>query len=119
MSSKNKIKIIVHNGGQLQVSTYKKLLKASYNNNQNIDGFNKDNDISTKTSKVYVNPETGQTIVAHRGTSGLTDWFNNAVYAIGGDKLYKLTPRYKEAKKVQNDASKKYGNKNITTIGHS
>ena len=47
------------------------------------------------------------------------DWGNNAVYALSGDTGYKLTPRYKQAKKVQEAAEKKYGAKNISTIGHS
>lgn len=113
-------KIIVHNGGKLAVSTFKNLLTASYDKKiKNIDGFIQDEKLSTKTSKVYYNPETGQSVVAHRGTSGFTDWFNNAVYAYGGEKLYKMTPRYKEAERVQQEASKKYGNENLTTIGHS
>lgn len=115
-----KKKIIVHNGGKLAVSTFKNLLNASYDKKQkNIDGFIQDESLSTKTSKVYYNPDTGQSVVAHRGTSGFTDWFNNAVYAYGGEKLYKMTPRFKEAEKVQKEASKKYGNQNLTTIGHS
>jgi hypothetical protein len=77
-----------------------------------------DRQLSTKTSKVYTHPS-GQVVVAHRGTSGVLDWGNNAFYALGGDFAYKLTPRYREAKKVQDQAEKKYGAKNITTIGHS
>ena len=38
---------------------------------------------------------------------------------MGGDLAYKLTSRYREARKVQQNAEKKYGAKNITTIGHS
>ena len=113
-------KIVVHNGGKLAISTFKNLLTASYDKKtKNVDGFIQDESLSTKTSKVYYNPETGQSVVAHRGTSGFTDWFNNAVYAYGGEKLYKMTPRYKEAERVQKEASKKYGNENLTTIGHS
>jgi len=51
--------------------------------------------------------------------SGVLDWSNNAMYGLVGDVGYKLTPRYKEALKVQQNAEKKYGAKNITTIGHS
>lgn len=114
-----KKKIAVHNGGKLKVSTFKNLLGASYNPKDEVDGFLLDKDLSSKTSKVYVNPNTNQTVVAHKGTSGFSDWLNNAVYAVGGKTLYKMTPRYKEAEKVQKDAEKKYGSKNITTIGHS
>jgi hypothetical protein len=38
---------------------------------------------------------------------------------LGGKEAYKLTPRYKEAEKVQRRAEKKYGASNVTTIGHS
>ena len=73
---------------------------------------------STKTSKIYVHPS-GQVVVAHKGTSGVLDWGNNAVYGLTGDVGYKLTGRYREAKKVQDTAERIYGAKNITTIGHS
>jgi hypothetical protein len=111
--------IAVHNGGKLSVSTFKNLLKSSYKPQDEVDGFIQDKNLSSKTSKVYVNPLTNQTVVAHQGTSGFSDWLNNAVYAVGGQTLYKMTPRYKEAEKVQKEAEKKYGSKNITTIGHS
>lgn len=105
-------------GGKLSVNHLKSLLKSSYSGNQ-VDGYTLDPSLSTKTSKVYLNPNTGQTVVAHRGTSGLSDWFNNAVYAVGGERAYKLTPRYQEAKRVQEAAEKKYGSNKVTTIGHS
>jgi hypothetical protein len=43
----------------------------------------------------YYNPNTNKAVVAHMGTSGLTDWFNNFIYGLGGKKLYKHTSRYK------------------------
>lgn len=107
-------------GGSLRPEELKGLLNASYDNNiENVGDFEIDKTISSKTSKVYVNPETGQAVVAHQGTKGLADWKNNLIYAIGGKRAYKKTDRYKEAKKVQNQASKKYGNESISTIGHS
>jgi hypothetical protein len=109
----------VNKGGKLKVNTLKGLLKASYNPVDEVDGFVRDKDISSKTSQVYYHPETKQTVVAHRGTSGFTDWFNNFAYAIGGPSLYKVTPRFKEAQKVQHDAEKKYGVEMLSTIGHS
>jgi hypothetical protein len=57
--------------------------------------------------------------VAHKGTSGVLDWGNNAVYGLTGDVGYKLTGRYREAKKDQDIAERIYGAKNITIIGHS
>jgi hypothetical protein len=107
-------------GGALSIGSLKNLLNASYDKKtKETDGFIQDRDLSTKTSKVYVNPDTGQTVVAHKGTTGFTDWANNAMYALGGETLYKTTDRYKEAKAVQRGAEKKYGRDNISTIGHS
>lgn len=107
-------------GGKLSTSDFKGLLDASYDPSiKNVGGFILDKPLSSSTSKVYRNPETGQVVVAHRGTEGISDWGNNAIYALGGKNAYKLTPRYKEAEKVQKRAEKKYGASNVSTIGHS
>lgn len=104
-------------GGGLKSDTFRKLLDSSYEGGD-VAGFIMDKQLSTSTSKVYKHPS-GQVVVAHRGTSGAMDWGNNLVYGLTGDVGYKLTSRYREAKKVQQNAEKKYGAKNITTIGHS
>jgi hypothetical protein len=107
-------------GGKLSAPELKGLLDASYDSKvKKVGDFEKDKKLSSSTSKVYRNPITGQVVVAHRGTAGITDWGNNALYALGGKEAYKLTPRYKEAEKVQRRAEKKYGAENVTTIGHS
>ena len=108
-------------GGALGAHEIRGLLDASYDKTvKNTNGWNKDEDLSTGKSKVFVNPETGKTAVVHRGTVGtLSDWRNNAVYALGGKKAYKETSRYKQAKDVQRAAEAKYGAENITTLGHS
>ena len=98
----------------------KTLLNASYDNKTDKVGeFLLDKDISSKTSKVYVNPNTGQSVVAHRGTSEISDWLNNAVYAYGGKKAYQYTPRYKDAERLQHQAEVKYGKSKVSTVGHS
>jgi len=106
-------------GKGLSAKNLKELLKASYSPKDKVGDFVMDKSLSSKTSKVYQNPQTGQVVVAHQGTQGWADWGNNLVYAIGGKWAYEKTPRYKEAKKVQEEAQQKYGAKNITTIGHS
>jgi len=107
-------------GGALSAKELKGLLGASYNPKiDKVGDFVLDSKLSTSTSKVYRNPNTAQVVVAHRGTEGLLDWGNNAVYALGGKTAYKMTPRYKEAEKVQKQAEKKYGKENVSTIGHS
>ena len=105
-------------GNGLKANTFQKLLEASYSGEKEVEGFIIDPSVSSKTSKVFVHPS-GHVVVAHMGTSGVLDWGNNAVYGAVGDVGYKLTPRYNEAYSVQQKAEKKYGAKNITTIGHS
>ena len=95
-------------------------MKASYDKNiKNVNGFIQDEALSTDNSKVFFNSGTGQVVIAHKGTQGIDDWLNNAIYGIGGIKAYKLTPRFKEAERVQLEAEAKYGANNISTIGHS
>jgi len=115
-----RFKTVVHkNGGKISFGNLRKLLDASYRTDEKAGDFVLDKDSSSKTSKVYINPDTKQVVVAHRGTSGFTDWFNNLAYAYGGEKYYKMTPRYKEAEKVQRRAEEKYGTDKVSTIGHS
>jgi hypothetical protein len=107
-------------GGKLSVKDFQGLLEASYDPTINkVGDFVKNSKLSTNTSKVYINPTTGQAVVAHKGTEGIMDWGNNASYALGGKWAYTSTSRYKEAEKVQKKAEKEYGAPNVTTIGHS
>lgn len=106
-------------GGKLSINHIKLMLKASYKDKEapdRIDDFILDRQLSNKYAVVYHNPKTNQTVVAHRGTKEALDWTNNAMYALGA---YKYTDRYKTGKKTQQLAEKKYGAKNISTIGHS
>ena len=105
-------------GGKVKASTVKKLLQNSYSDRQKdeIDGFYRDPELSDSRAQVYYNPETGETHVVHRGTLGLTDWKNNIAYGLNN---YESTDRYKHAKKIQDEAEKKYGAENINTLGHS
>jgi hypothetical protein len=95
----------------------KGLIDGSYTGKKSVGDYTLDNSLSTKRAKVYVNPKTGKTVVAHQGTQGFSDWGNNLVYAVGGSKLYKKTNRYKEASRVQKAAQRKYGS--VDTVGHS
>lgn len=109
---------LIH-GGKLSVADLQGLLSGAYDGREQVGDWELDKDLSTSNSKVYYNPKTKKAVVAHKGTSGLADWYNNAVYAVGGTDAYKKTKRYKDAEKVQNEAIQKYGAKNISTIGHS
>ena len=109
-------------GGALPANEIRGLLDASYDKGiKNVEGgWVQDEDLSTGKSKVFHNPTTGKTAVVHRGTVGtMSDWSNNAAYALGGETLYKTTDRYKEAKAVQKAAEQKYGRDSLVTLGHS
>jgi hypothetical protein len=99
------------------------LEKGSYQGKKRVGNYVLDKKLSTEKAKVYHDPATGKTVVAHAGTSGkgivgkAKDWGNNLIYAVGGSNLYKHTGRYKTAEKVQKAAQKKYGK--VDTIGHS
>lgn len=104
-------------GGALSINHIKKMLKASYKDApERIDDFILDKQLSGQYGVVYFNPRTGQTVVVHRGTKEAMDWTNNAMYALG---MYKYTNRYKTGLQMQRKAERKYGAKNITTLGHS
>ena len=62
----------------------------------------------------------GQVVVSLRGTEGtVKDWSNNAVFGIGGELMYKQTPRYKRAKERVAQLEKQYNPEDMTLIGHS
>ena len=107
-------------GGKIAPSSLNKMIKSSYKSRKEatpeIEGYKLDKSLSNKKGKVYVDAN-GKAIVIHRGTSGtVSDWMNNAAYLTG---TYKLTDRYKTAKKLQEAAEEKYGAQNIDTVGHS
>ena len=104
-------------GGKLGRDELKGLLDGSYSGKNEVAGWNLDKSLSTDKVKVYT--KDGRAVVAHRGTEGFSDWGNNLVYAIGGEKLYKKTDRYKESERIQKKAESKYGASNVSTIGHS
>jgi hypothetical protein len=117
-------------GGSITANELKVFLKESYEDppKQNIMGYELDLKLSSQsifknqmTARVYVNDGLKKVIITHRGT-GMemhgADWVNNAVYATS-TAAYKLTPRFKRAKKVQDDAIEKYSAFEINSIGHS
>jgi hypothetical protein len=109
-------------GGALSGRDIKNMVSSSYEKKGKKQiGENKlDESISNKKVKVYHNEKTGKTTVVNRGTTGtVSDWANNATYALLGTKAYKKTDRYKQAKKTQEKAIAKYGKSNITNVGHS
>jgi len=76
-----------------------------------------DKEMSGQRVQVYKNKNTGEVVVAHRGTQGIHDLGNDLKYALGFD--LKNTERFKHAQDIQRKAEAKYGAEKITTIGHS
>ena len=102
-------------GGKLPVVEIEKFLNESYNPSpsETIDTFQLTD--KTETTRTYWNGS--QCVFVIRGTNPtMNDWANNLSYAIGS---YKETTRFKEAQQAYNDAVSKYGEKNITVVGHS
>ena len=82
-------------GSGLKANTLKSMIKSTYDRSQ-VEGWQKIMDTPEVTG--FKHPS-GQIAVALRGTEGtLTDWQNNAVFGLGGETAYKMTPRYKRAK---------------------
>lgn len=102
-------------GGKLPVAQIEKFLNESYNKSpsQSVDGFQLTD--QTETTRTYWNGS--QCVFVIRGTNPtMMDWSNNLSYALGS---YKDTPRFREAQDAYNKAVEKYGEKNISVLGHS
>ena len=105
-------------GGSVKVKHVKRFIESSYSDKpeNDIDQYIMDKDLSNEYAKTYNDPKTGQTVIVHRGTAGASDWGNNLAYTGG---VYKMTDRYKNAKKLQDKVNDKYGKENVSTLGHS
>jgi hypothetical protein len=107
-------------GGAVSGKELKKLTAASYTKGKErpkkIGDLVLDSELTTREASVYHNPATGEAIVTHRGTSGITDWANNAALAVG---LYTKTGRYARGKETQKKVNEKYGKSNVLSTSHS
>ena len=107
-------------GGAISGKELKKLTAASYTKGkarpeQNGDMV-LDRQLTTREAAVYRNPKTGEAVVTHRGTQGISDWGNNLALGVG---LYKSTGRYARGKDTQKAVNAKYGKENVLTTSHS
>ena len=103
-------------GGGLKANNLKSMIKSTYDISD-VESWQKIMD--TPEVSAFKHPS-GQIAVALRGTEGtLADWQNNAVFGLGGETAYKLTPRYKRAKERVAQLEKQYNPENMTLIGHS
>jgi len=108
------------NGAGLRVGQMKDFLKASYAENHpiKIGDFQLDNELSNKFGKVYFSISQKKVIIIIRGTKGVSDWSNNIIYSMNSN-AYKLTDRYKIAKKMYDKTHKKYQGYKKEILGHS
>jgi len=107
-------------GGSLKVKELKAFLDASYQKDspKEIMDYTLDEKLSGLYGKVYVNEEIKKVVLVHRGTVENIDWSNNAIFLVNST-AYKLTPRYKQAKKMVDAALKKYKGYTFESAGHS
>lgn len=104
-------------GGALRADDVKGLLKQSYKKNKkvkDVGDFDFDRGLSSKKTKVFNNPDTGETVVVHRGSKEKADFGTDLGLMVGIENKKRL----KESKKVQKKAAKKYGGVDHT-LGHS
>jgi hypothetical protein len=99
----------------------KGLISASYKRNGEArkigsnQGYNLVDNFSNGEHKVFTDSK-GNPYVAFTGSRKVGDWGTNAAIALG---LGRFTKRFQDSKKLVENVRKQYGNKPITTIGHS
>jgi len=77
-------------GSGLKANTLKSMIKSTYDRSQ-VERW--DTIMDTAEVMGFKHPS-GQVVVALRGTEGTAkDWSNNAVFGLGGETAYKMTPR--------------------------
>jgi len=106
-------------GGKISTPDLKGLLHQSYNSKTPKDykDYQVDKSLSGQRVQVYVKKGTNEVFVVHRGSQGIHDWGND-LKALAGYDISK-SDRFKHAEKIQKQAEKKYGAKNVSTLGHS
>lgn len=103
-------------GGKISIGDIKNLLINSYKTKpDDIQNYDLDTSLSDPRVQVYKKKDnSNDVVVVHRGTKGINDWLTNVKMFFGvKDK------RFKHAEDIQKKAEKKYGKKNVTTVGHS
>jgi hypothetical protein len=77
-------------------------------------GYQFDSQLSNIQSRVYHNPKNNKVLVTYRGTKNwLNDVPTDLAILVGG---LKSTSRYKDSKKVYENAKKKYNNDSVTIM---
>lgn len=104
---------------------YAEASKLAYGNNDEADklaGHTLDRSLSDFEKKVWVNNETGNLILGHRGTElkdkkhRVKDLLSDVALTFGAERL---DPRFRSAERHLKAVENKYQGKKITTTGHS
>jgi hypothetical protein len=108
------------NGSGMKVGQLKDFLKASYEDKppHKIGAFMIDNKLSNDYGKVYFSISQKKVVIVFRGTKGVLDWGNNISFLMNSNS-YKFTNRFKIAKKMYDEAHKKYKGYKFELTGHS
>lgn len=99
----------------------KGLISASYQRNGQArdigkkQGYKLVDKFSNAEHKVFTDKK-GNPVVAFTGTRKGSDWLTDAAITVG---LGRFTNRFRDSKKLINDVKKTYGDRPITTVGHS
>jgi len=99
----------------------KDLIRASYQRNGPADdvgrkyGLKLDSSLSNAQQKVYTDKYNNPTI-AYTGTRKIGDWGTDALLGLG---LERYSTRFQDARKTMDSVKRKYGDRPITTLGHS
>ena len=97
------------------------LIQASYQRNGlaeqigNKYGLKLDSSLSNAEQKVFIDKNNNPTI-AYTGSRKIKDIFTDGLLALG---LEKYSTRFRDAKRTMDAVKRKYGNKPVTTLGHS
>jgi len=100
-------------GGKISAKLLKQLFEKD--DFTDIGDYKMDKDLSTEWVRVLHNPKTNHTIVVHRGSAEWMDIIYDAMLGVG----YKNNKRFKESKRIQGEAEKKYGTSNMSVVGSS
>ena len=100
-------------GGKISAKLLKELFEKE--DFKDVPPYVLDKDLSTEWVRVLHDPKTNHTIVVHRGSSDWYDALVDAGLAVG----YKKNKRFKESKRIQEAAEKKYGTSNMSVVGSS
>jgi hypothetical protein len=104
-----------HNGNP-DIIDDAKLAKAAYSGDTEVNGWEKDMELSNPNTAIFYNKRTGKAKVAYRGTVNKKDIGTDALLTLGlRDKGTRFKHGIRDARKAQS----KYGKENVSLTGHS